>query len=808
MSRSLSPRPSLAALGLCLGLSLLVGCGSTVQQTSELAAGGPDVLAGTVEGTAQGLPAEVGGAAGAVPGAEPLAGGDALGGAAAGAPGGPVAGAAAGSSGTPGRTTTTTGGTTRTGAGSAGSVPAAPAATGSGTAPAAAIPAKGRGWDEQFVYIGVTTQKDVQAAASGVGAKGLDAGDQEAEALAVAAEVNRKGGILGRKVKIVFRDQNTVDTAGDPNTAGAAACTYFTQDKPVVALLNPVTLMDVPSFRACLAKAKTPLFSASVAAVDKKVGEALAPYFYQSVAPSWDALAPVLVSRLQAQGWFTGWNPRTGTPGPAPVKVGVLISTTDVDTRVGAVVARALKAAGKGTPVVFAAKGDFNGAVLQFNGNGVTHVIAANADLFPFQLSAASQGYRPRYGIHSLNAPTTFLEQNSPDGQNDGALGVGWSPSLDVNDAHDAATGPGEAECKALYGKAGQTFTGKRLAEAVAFAFCDGIRLIALGAQSGGGFSGEQIYSRRAAQHRRVPPRLRLRQRPERLDAVPAGLRARPEVGRGLRLRGLQRHGADRDGPPLVLVRTHDGVGLEVVDEGAGRPLVLLGGYGASGGSWTLQREALRDAHRVVVVDRRWHGRSERPAHGHRVSRHAKDVADVLDVLELDDVLLVGSSMGASTCLAYLDLFGSSRLRGVVLVDQTPKMVNEGDWELGMTGLTREGLEPFLAGFPGTLDPFHVVPPPEVLALGASAPPFDLAATRPLLRDHAEADWRDVLPTVDVPLLAVAGRHSPFWPWESSAWMAEAAPHGRLAVLEGSGHVPHLEEPAAFTDVLRGAAAA
>ncbi|MCU1691734.1 MAG: alpha/beta hydrolase fold protein [Frankiales bacterium] len=252
----------------------------------------------------------------------------------------------------------------------------------------------------------------------------------------------------------------------------------------------------------------------------------------------------------------------------------------------------------------------------------------------------------------------------------------------------------------------------------------------------------------------------------------------------------------------MSLVRVSDGVGLDVVQEGSGRPVVFMNGYGAAGALWAHQREALRAGSRVVVLDRRWHGASERPTHGQRMARHGKDVHDVLEALDLRDVLLVGASMGASTCLAYLDLFGSVRLRGVVLVDQTPKIVNEDGWELGMHGLTREGLEPFLAGFPGGLNPFHVVPEPEVLALGVVEPPFSVEQTRPLLRDHAEKDWRDVLPRVDVPLLAVAGRHSPFWPWESSAWMAEAAPLGELAVLDGSGHVPFLEEPEAFTAVL------
>jgi non-heme chloroperoxidase len=255
-------------------------------------------------------------------------------------------------------------------------------------------------------------------------------------------------------------------------------------------------------------------------------------------------------------------------------------------------------------------------------------------------------------------------------------------------------------------------------------------------------------------------------------------------------------------------VRTSDGVLLHVDDVGSGPAVVLLPGYGAPARSWGLQVEALRAEHRVVAVDRRNHGRSERPAFGQRMSRHAKDVADLLDALELDEVLLVGSSMGSNVALAYVDLFGCGRLRGLVLVDQTPKMVNEGDWDLGFFGLTRDTVADWVAAFPAGVEAFHQLPPPEVLALAADGPPFSVDDTRALLRDHTEADWRDVLPRTTVPVTAVAGRHSPVWPWESSAWMAEAAPLGRLVVLEASGHVPMLEEPEAFNAVLRRAAEA
>jgi pimeloyl-ACP methyl ester carboxylesterase len=254
------------------------------------------------------------------------------------------------------------------------------------------------------------------------------------------------------------------------------------------------------------------------------------------------------------------------------------------------------------------------------------------------------------------------------------------------------------------------------------------------------------------------------------------------------------------------VITTSDGVGLHVLDEGTGPAVVLLPGYGAAAKSWTLQVEALRDRFRVVAVDRRNHGRSDRPAFGQRMSRHAADLRDVLDALQLDDVLLVGSSMGANVALAYVDPFGCDRLRGLVLVDQTPKMVNEGDWQLGFHGLTWDNVDAWIARFPEGVQAFHSMPDPELLATTLDGPEFSIDETRPLLRDHTCADWRDVLARVSVPVTAMAGRHSPVWPWESAHWMAEAAPDGRLVVFEHSGHAPMLEEPAAFNEALLTAA--
>jgi hypothetical protein len=347
------------------------------------------------------------------------------------------------------------------------------------------------------VYVGVATQKDVQQAFETVGVGGLNAGDQEAAARAVANELNRRGGLFGRKIQIVFRDHKTIATAQDPSGTAQATCTYFTQDRPVVAFLNPVTLMDGAPLRSCFAKARVPLFNASLASLDQQASQVYAPYLYASVAPVWDPLIPVLMSRLKAEGYFTGWDATNGTKTASKPKVGILIKTDEISDRIAARIGRAVTAAGAPDPQVYSFKdgSEMQSAVLQFRGRGVTHVIATDGGaLLGFMLAAEDQTYRPRYGLSSFLTPAVLMEGTAPPRQLVGAIGVGWSASVDVDDANDPGpSGPGETECAGIFKKAGLDFTGKRLAEAVAFAFCDGLRLIVSAAIDGKGLAGPQV---------------------------------------------------------------------------------------------------------------------------------------------------------------------------------------------------------------------------------------------------------------------------------------------------------------------------
>lgn len=254
---------------------------------------------------------------------------------------------------------------------------------------------------------------------------------------------------------------------------------------------------------------------------------------------------------------------------------------------------------------------------------------------------------------------------------------------------------------------------------------------------------------------------------------------------------------------------TAGGVRLNYRDAGSGAPVVLVAGHTAPLSTWGLLEAALVEAgHRVIAVDRRHCGASDFPDGGMRMARQGADIHEFLAGLDLDDAVVVASSLGVSATWAMIDTFGCGRLAGAVFVDQTPKMVNEGGWEHGLYDLTWENLAEFVAGFglpPGQADtrfkrPPVAAPAPEVLPLLAEAlaQPYPHERMQPLLRDHAVQDWRDVLATIDVPVLAIGGRHSELWPVQHAEFIAAAAPKADLRILEDCGHAPMWHNPTVF----------
>ena len=123
-----------------------------------------------------------------------------------------------------------------------------------------------------------------------------------------------------------------------------------------------------------------------------------------------------------------------------------------------------------------------------------------------------------------------------------------------------------------------------------------------------------------------------------------------------------------------------DGIELHYVEAGAGRPLIIIPSWSLTGAAYSRQLEVLSRSRRVMAFDMRGHGDSTTPAGGYRVSRLAADLRAVIERLELDQVDLMGHSIGSSIIWSYIDLFGEDRLGRLVFVDQAPSVTAKADW--------------------------------------------------------------------------------------------------------------------------------
>ncbi|MDP9183490.1 MAG: hypothetical protein M3P04_12025 [Actinomycetota bacterium] len=358
-------------------------------------------------------------------------------------------------------------------------------APGGGSAPA--LPATGRGYDAKHVYLGFPTNNDVNQAAGALGLGALDFGDQDAIIDAVVADLNARGGLLGRSVVAVKHDLKTADLQTDPSKMAEETCAALTEDRPVVAVVNVVAAIDVKTFYGCLARHATPVVSAGFTVVDDPFLAEFAPHLTKLTASSFTYLTPLWLERLVALRYFTPWNTLSGAPGTPPVKVGLLYPSVQPQQRIFADVHKRLVARGftvvpdvQYTTASLDAEGAaMSNAVLSFNSQGVTHVLSSDSDVLLFMQAADKQQYRPRYGLTSYHAPAAALQAIVPASQLVGALGVGWLPVSDVDSAHSpGSVGPGEKACRATMSKHSVAISeaGARI---IAFAECDGVALLA-----------------------------------------------------------------------------------------------------------------------------------------------------------------------------------------------------------------------------------------------------------------------------------------------------------------------------------------
>jgi hypothetical protein len=363
----------------------------------------------------------------------------------------------------------------------------------SGDAPLTIRPS--RGVTANTITIGVPYQADAAQAQAAFGST-VPVPDVKRYFEIVIGDINAKGGVAGRKLKAEFYETRASDSRTAAQQA-QAACAHFTEDKPVLAVVPSMSL----EMTECLNKAGVVSMVGALAGQDEATYRRLSAFFDVGALAT-DRILENLVPALQAQKYFTGWNTTTGTPGTAPVKVGILAPDLPQWRRtIPGVLVPALARVGiKVDPdnvVIWQfpdstagnsdAVAQISSAVLRFKAAGVTHFIPAEQNSAAlFATPADKQQYHPRYALNSANGVGAHAGGLIPYNMLNGAVGLGWSPSIDLSSEKGNSpeyAGRGTAACLDTFGRAGQP-TASTNERTVALLVCDGLKLLKASVES------------------------------------------------------------------------------------------------------------------------------------------------------------------------------------------------------------------------------------------------------------------------------------------------------------------------------------
>lgn len=248
---------------------------------------------------------------------------------------------------------------------------------------------------------------------------------------------------------------------------------------------------------------------------------------------------------------------------------------------------------------------------------------------------------------------------------------------------------------------------------------------------------------------------------------------------------------------PFINIR---GVNLHYLEAGKGKALVCFHSTPASAQFYRPQLEHFAHAYRVIAVDLRGHGDSDKPRGLYRISEFLQDFIHIFDALELKDFVLVGCSVGGIVAQLYA-MENAANLRGLVLIGSPcsrrgrdvaafRKAVREKGWEKVVRGLVDKQLyratssdikEWAIQEYLKT--PLHVRQAEEEALL-------------------ADVHHTDRLHEISTPTLLVAGEAEDREIFDQMELMSHRIPNAEWHVLPGAAHVANFEKPVEFNAIL------
>ncbi len=239
-------------------------------------------------------------------------------------------------------------------------------------------------------------------------------------------------------------------------------------------------------------------------------------------------------------------------------------------------------------------------------------------------------------------------------------------------------------------------------------------------------------------------------------------------------------------------------------------PVILIHGVSMSRRYFHKQMGPLGEHNRVIAVDLRAHGGSEKVPSGHTIPQYGRDLDAFMRALDIRRPVLLGWSMGAFVAFDYIRQFGTGAIRGLVIVDEGPTDFKWDDWPHGFVDLptlhslisdVQDDKLAFLQQFVPEM--FHnEQPAADVQWMVAECAKLPVGGLTAILFDQTVQDYRELMPKLDLPVLICWGRHDALLPVSGASVLQAQIAGARLELFEDSGHCPFIEETERFNEVI------
>ena len=249
---------------------------------------------------------------------------------------------------------------------------------------------------------------------------------------------------------------------------------------------------------------------------------------------------------------------------------------------------------------------------------------------------------------------------------------------------------------------------------------------------------------------------------------------------------------------------TSDGIKLHYLEAGSGPTLVFVPGWTMPAWIWEPQLSHFSASHRVVALDPRGQGSSEKPSQGYHAARRGRDICELLEHLAGEPAVVVGWSLAVQEALVCAHEVGTEHIRALVLVDH-PVFIAPQDalaiadervksLQLNREASVRTFVEEILNNPPSEA---YV----EALTRAALSTPANAAAI--MMADLyflGPTDLRPLLDALDRPVLFVFS--SLDWAVAAANEVRERWPKMPVKVMNGASHALFVDKPQEFNRVL------